>query len=266
MSGPPDVPDRAGHFGDVVIVGGGCYGTFYLTQLIDARGKGACTYRRLLVVDRNPDCPARKARPEAHDCEYVVADWDRFFDRYLSDAAAGDRVVPANSLIVPSPLMPHLMYRWVVSRARARWPDRAIETRPLDRSVGTPYEHTGPDRTQYVSYADWLCPTHCIEPALCPVIRAPRTWEMSEAVERYVAAASGLEPLARPVLFVCRHQVHGVGAFTVEEVLAGDRLVAEAGRGATATDVVVGTISACHGALNRLSIGPPGSFAGSGNR
>src|SRR2546422_1779014 len=39
-----------------------------------------------------------------------------------------------------------------------------------------------PDRARYVSFADWICPTHCIEPAVCPAIGSARTWEMGDAV------------------------------------------------------------------------------------
>ena len=142
------------------------------------------------------------------------------------------------------------MYEWLVRRARARWPGRAVESRPLPLGPGTPYDVLHPDGTRYVSFADWLCPTHCIEPAICPVIRAPRTWEMSEAME-HLASRLGA---AGPALFVCRHRVHGVGMFDVAAVRAGDALVAEAGEGAE-VDVLVGTISACHGAVNLLHLG-----------
>ena len=52
--------------GDVAIVGGGCYGTFYAGQLIRAAERGKTRFRRLLVVDRNPDCRfARRDRRRA---------------------------------------------------------------------------------------------------------------------------------------------------------------------------------------------------------
>jgi hypothetical protein len=247
--------------GEVVVVGGGCYGTFYTKQLIEARDRAKCTYRRLLVVDRDPGCPVRQLQGDSN-CEVVTEDWDRFFDRYLGEAAEGSRHIPANSMIVPSPLMPHLMYRWVHRRAEARWPDRAVETVPLEKMIGTPYEETGPDGTRYVSFADWICPTHCIEPATCPVIKAPRTWEMSEALEKYVAQSRRARG---PVLFGCRHQVHGVGALAVADVLAGDRLVEEVGADGSAVEVMVGTISSCHGAVNALRLGAWGSRGASGN-
>ena len=236
--------------GDVAIVGGGCYGTFYAGQLIRAAERGKTRFRRLLVVDRNPECRFAAEIGAAPDRELVVADWGEFFDGWLGRRRGADDV------IVPSPLMPHLMYEWVVRRARGRWPGRSMETRPLTAALGTPYDAAAPDGTRYVSFADWLCPTHCIEPAICPVIRAPRTWEMGEAMEELVARLQATAPTAGPALFVCRHRVFGVGMFDAAEVLAGDRIVAEAGAAPGEIDVLVGTVSGCHGAASLLHLGP----------
>ncbi len=249
-------------FGDVIIVGGGCYGTFYTEQLLKARDRDKARFVRLLVVDRDPACRIRRV---TQDCEVVVEEWDRFFDRYLARAAADPTSVPAGSVIVPSPLMPHLMFNWLLRRARSRWPDRAVAVTDVGERVGTPYETTAPDHTRYVSYADWLCPTHCIEPAICPVIKASRSWEMSEAVAALVDRLRPHANVAGPVTFLCRHRVFGVGTFSVDDVLAGDRLVAEAGAPGAPVEIVVGTISACHGALNRLRIGGATSLAETGN-
>lgn len=239
--------------GDVVIVGGGCYGTFYAGQMLRAAEKGAAGYRRLIVVDRNPACRFAREVGAAPDRVLEVADWDEFFDRWL--AAASPEPGEPPDAIVPSPLMPHLMYDWLFRRARARWPGRAIERRPLPVGPGTPYDVAAPDLTRYVSFADWLCPTHCIEPAICPVIRAPRTWEMSDAMARLTERLAASTPTAGPVLFVCRHRVYGVGMFDVAAVLEGDAVVARAGETAGPMDVVVGTVSACHGAAGLLHLG-----------
>jgi hypothetical protein len=240
-------------FGDAVIVGGGCYGTFYAGQLIRAVDRGKVVLRRLIIVDRDPACRFTREMGPATGRELVVADWDEFFDRYLE----GETSSPDPDIIVPSPLMPHLMFHWLVRRARARWPGRVVETRPLGAGPATPYDRPAPDGTRYVSYADWMCPTHCIEPATCPVTRAPRTWEMREALEALVGRHA--PSLAGPVLFSCRHRAHGVGAFDRLEVQAGDRQVAAVGAEGVEADVLVGTISSCHGAVNRLHLGSYGA-------
>jgi hypothetical protein len=241
-------------FRDVVIVGGGCYGTFYVGQLERARERGKAVYRRLLIVDRDPECQVARELGADETRQLVVQEWGEFFDDYLERVVSPPATEPGDT-IVPSPLMPHLMYQWLVRRAQIRWPHRAIETRPVGRGPGTPYDVSAPDGTRYVSYADWTCPTHCIEPAICPVIRAPRTWEMSQAMEALTRGLDRSRPTAGPVLFVCEHRVFGVGMFDVAAVLGGDGVVAEAGRARSPVDVLVGTVSSCHGAVNLLHLG-----------
>lgn len=243
--------------GDVIIIGGGCYGTFYTRQLEAASSRGKAVYQRLLIVDRNPDCQASRELEPADRRELIIAEWGDFLDQYLAgpDAAASDGVV------VPSPLMPHLMYQWLVRRAEQRWPGRIVETRPITIAPGTPYDTAAPapDYTRYISFADWLCPTHCVEPALCPVIRAPRSWEMADALVTLTRKLNREHPTAGPVLFQCQHTVFGVGTFSVAAVLAGDQVVAEAGAGLQEADILVGTISSCHGAVNLLHLGETGN-------
>jgi hypothetical protein len=240
---------------DVVVVGGGCYGTFYATQLARAKERGKATFRTVIVVDRDPSCRARRELPESADRRFVTSEWDAFFDRHLAAARPAAAADPRD-YVVPSPHMSHLMFEWLVRRTRARWADRAVDVVPVPDSLGTPYDRSGPDHTRYVSFADWICPTHCIEPAVCPAIGGPRSWEMSEAVQGLAERlrASGAS-IAGPILFVCRHHVFGAGTFAVDAVLEGERIVAQAASAGHEVQVLVGTVSACHGALNLLRIG-----------
>lgn len=250
-------------FQDVVIVGGGCYGTFYARQLTLAREKGKAEFERLLIVDHDADCQFSRELGASPLRTLVVEEWSPFFDRYLAEKARVGDGPPIGlynaggppDVIVPSPLMPHLMYQWLERRAAARWPARAVQTRSLTTGPGTPYDRLAPDGTRYVSFADWLCPTHCIEPATCPMTRAPRTWEMADALASLTVKLGQDGAVAGPVLFACEHQVFGVGTFSVSEVLAGDEVVQQAGQAGTEVDVLVGTISSCHGAVNLLRLG-----------
>lgn len=240
---------------DIVVVGGGCYGTFYATQLARAKQRGKAAFRTVIVVDRDPDCRARRELPESADRRFVASEWDAFFDRHLAAArptAAGD----PPDYVVPSPHMSHLMFEWLVRRTRARCVDRPVDVVPVPDSLGTPYDRSGSDHTRYVSFAEWICPTHCIEPAVCPAIGGPRSWEMSVAVRSLAERlrASGTS-ITGPVLFVCRHHVFGVGTFAVDAVLEGERIVARAAAERETAHVLVGTVSSCHGALNVLRIG-----------
>lgn len=243
---------------DVIVVGGGCYGTFYATQLAKAKERGKAEYRTVVIVDRDDRCRARLELPDTPDRLFVTSEWDAFFDRFLS-AGRPSPSADERDYVVPSPHMPHLMFEWLVRRARARFADRRFEIVDVPGTLALPYDRTAADGTRYVSFADWICPTHCIEPAMCPAIGAPRTWEMSETLRDLVRRLrdEGAAVQGR-ALFVCQHHVYGVGTFPVDAVLEGERIVAEAIRGGEEALILVGTVSACHGALNVLRAGRTG--------
>jgi hypothetical protein len=184
----------------------------------------------------------------------TVAEWGAFLDDLL-DRPAPPAGAPDDA-IVPSPLMPHLMAEWLAREAGRAWPGRMVRFAPLEVPLGTPWDRPGPDGTRYVSFADWLCPTHCVEPHLCPVTRGPRTWEMADAVGEYTGRIGRGGVVRGPALFVTRHRAFGVGMFDVAEARAALTVVREAGRAGNPVTVVVATVSSCHGALTALELGP----------
>ena len=85
VSGPERPMQR---FGDIVVVGGGCYGSYYVRQLRRARAAGAVAWDRLLVVDHDPGCA-------------IAADW-------ISQISDVPRLVVTSILCISKarPLMP----------------------------------------------------------------------------------------------------------------------------------------------------------------
>ncbi len=271
---PARTPDDAGTEGDarrdyatIVVVGGGCYGAYYVRQLGRASRAGALRWRRLLVVDRDADCrvaaivageprdgdepwPAGAASPAP---ELVVGEWRAWFGDYLARAAESDD--DGRDSVVPSPLMPHLMFEWVLDRARARWPDREVAHLPLERTPATPWARAGRDGTMYVSFATWECPINCVEPARCPHTREARDWSLPVALRREADAwrASG-EPISGLNVFPVTHRAFGVGMLDVRDVLAADRALRGAGERGPA-ELLVATTSHCHGAVGRIRVG-----------
>jgi hypothetical protein len=246
--------EQAAPLRDVAIIGGGCYGSFYAGQLEAACRKGKVSIRRVLVVDRDPACQAASL-PPFPGREIVVAEWEPVLSEFL--AAAPPPPGQPDDAVVPSPLMPHLMAGWLLGSAAALWPGRTAGLASPLVPLGTPYDALGPDGTRYVSFADWICPTHCVEPLTCPVIRGPRTWEMGESLARYTERLDRDRPTRGPALFTTRHHAFGVGMFGAEEIRTSRMVLEDAGRPGTPVDVVVGTVSACHGAVSLLRLGGP---------
>lgn len=238
-------------YGDIVVVGGGCYGRYYVRQLRRARAAGALTWDRLVVVDRDPDCAVSR---DAEGITLVAREWGSFFAAYLGDAIGRDA---SRDAIVPSPLMPHLMGQWVMSRARARWPGRMMRFAPLDGAVDVPWQRTGDDGTHYVSFATWECPINCIEPRTCPHTRGARAWSLPPTLRAFIETERLRgRRIDGPAVFHCVHRAYGVGMFDVNEVIAADALVAQVAAGRRA-EILVGTVSHCHGALSVLELAAP---------
>ena len=248
-----DADERGHRYGTIVVVGGGCYGSYYVRQLGRARAHGALEWDRLVVVDRDRGCRVATEPPDlAHRPDVVVSEWTPFFREYLAEATGSGHERDA---IVPSPLMPNLMLEWLVTRARERWPDRVVGTRAVGDMPGVPWQRASPDGSHYVSFAEWVCPINCIEPARCPETRGARSWSLPPTVRDFVAAEQARgRALFGPAIFQCRHRAFGVGMMDTAAVVAGDRIVREAGTSGAA-EVLVGTTSHCHGALGIIAIG-----------
>ncbi len=233
-------------YGTIVVVGGGCYGTYYVRQLRRAREKNAIEFSRLVVVDHDEHCAV--ANEHAADIEMRAADWTEFFAEYLEhEAKEGDA-------IVPSPLMPHLLFQWLEQRARDRFPDRSVTIEMPGEVANMPWQKAGGESARYVSYATWMCPVNCIEPRICPHTRDVRTWSMPPGIAAHVEAArANGEPLDGPAIFHCTHRAYGVGMIDVGEVFAAEQLLVAAAR-QPVVRLLVGTVSHCHGALGVLVV------------
>ncbi|HYW30763.1 MAG TPA: hypothetical protein VE869_04585 [Gemmatimonas sp.] len=247
----PGIKRDVQRFGRVVIVGGGCYGSWYAGQLARAAERGAFAAREVIVVDRDPKCQVVARHGEgaynALPLRVVTASWDAFLDEWLAEGA--ERL--SDDALVPSPLMPHLSLDWLMRRASQRWPARTLRVAPLETSPGMPWERAAPDGRHYVSFATWMCPVNCIEPARCPATRGPRDWSVPPALREYVARAT--PALRGPVIFHCTHRTYGVGMIDAAGFAEADVDIARWGADGPIS-VLVASVSHCHGALGVLEI------------
>ena len=252
---PPRAVPSVRSYGRIVVVGGGCYGGYYVRQLGRAQRAGALSWRELVVVDRDPSCAVSALAESDRPPRLTVtnASWREYFSSYLGATAEAREAT--EDAIVPSPLMPHLMADWLIDRARERWPGRSVETVPLAAPPAVPWQRAGEDGTHYVSYAEWMCPINCIEPARCPETRGTRDWSMPLAVRAYVERErlEGRQTEA-PLVFHCTHRAYGVGMIDVRDLIEADRTIASAAADRAAR-FIVGTVSHCHGALRAVQVG-----------
>lgn len=227
------------------VVGGGCYGTQYVKWLLRARRLQMVDFEKIVSVDRDPRCRLSGDLPAEASVVLANRDWVDYLTGYLRDHL--ENVDAAEDQWVPSPLSPHLIFESFIAAARFFHP--GLEFHKIKFHENTPPLVQIPlasgDRA--VSFAEWICPVNCIEPARCPAIHALRTWDMKSALENYFKQASS--PLRSTHVLQCRHLVHGVGTIPMGDILGEFNKLLEAlsqGR----KEVVVATTSGCHGLIS----------------
>jgi hypothetical protein len=232
-----------------IILGGGCYGSFYLKQLLRARDAAAVTFDEILVVDHGAE-PAATALVDAPRVRLVTSEWADFFDEYLDRCTAetGDQ-------LVPSPFNPHLGLGWLMRGVERKYPELQLSLEPFARLPNTPFQQQRAHGTMVASHADWICPVHCIEPAVCPHTRGPRFWDMDRTGRELAGTLGGAgQAVDQTHLFHCHHLAFGVGAYPVAELVAARTTIeAKLDRSPAKARFLIGTISRCHGAFHLLA-------------
>ena len=188
--------------------------------------------------------------------ELVVSDWHAFLDDWLhreSEGADG-----RTAMIVPTPLMPHLLADWLERRAR----------RTAGRTAG---------RAGLAQPCRWARPTTGCTPTACATFPSPTGSVRCTASSQPSVPRSGRRARGRWAMR-CTEWSDGLGSRTSDGAVAstlhlpphcvrgrdvpgpprlpGSRLTGERRRHPPGGDLVIGSISACHGAVAVLRVGP----------
>jgi len=222
-----------------LVIGGGTVGAGYVRQLLRAREAGRVSLDRIVVVDREPACAAAAFGPPVH---VDVAEWAPWLEKHLD-------TLPPDSHLVPYHWAPHLLRDWLAGRLRKA----GAEVTPAGElpAQGLPFESPTRDGSRALSYATWVCPPTCIEPALCPHTRGPKDWSLAGDLERPVPG----QTVDDRVVFRCLHLVYGVGTIPVRDILAArDRMTA--GLAGGPRTYLVATSSHCHALAAAVAVAP----------
>jgi hypothetical protein len=233
-----------------IVLGGGCYGTFYTRQLMRAADAGAMPRPEIVVVDHNTQPQVLRELGADARVRLVRQDWEPFFEDYFSTLSAA-----ASDQIVPPPFTPHLAVSWLLKTVRAARPDVHWDVEPFRRLPATPFERQSDNCTLVASHADWICPVHCIEPAICPKTRGPRDWDMADTARAFARELGTVgQPVDQVHLLQCLHLTHGVGTYSAAALLQARAAMQSAAITTGSTlRVLVGTVSHCHGAMHLIS-------------
>jgi hypothetical protein len=207
------------------ILGAGGFGRRAVERLV--RHHGAET---LAVVDSDR---AALEELEVTGIERVHADAVDFLWRRLRAPDFPRWIVPA----VPV----HIAFAWIYRRVAAQ---ADVERRPVPEAIAAalPNPMRGPHGEVYASYADFICPDDCPEPAdHCTVTGKPRPTDLFRRI------ASLAYDGWRPIVVRSRQMAAGVGGYSPAALF--DALV-EVQK--TASPVLLATACRCHGVVDAL--------------
>lgn len=194
------------------------------------------------AVDRDPDCAVVTRFHRCANFRFTESVWLAFLLGFLDDSQRA-----TSSWIVPSPHAPHLFLDWLEAHLRQRHPRAEMSRQPLQAELSLPFQYSDGGGNLYLSGAAWTCPVSCREPQVCPVIRARRSWEMSDIIR---ARAARSTPRMTPIVWKSEYICPGVAAVPAGKLLLGAQTILSVsdGRGRAA----VATVSACHGVVGVL--------------
>lgn len=208
-----------------------------MRRLFKAEAAGRITFGRIVIIDRDPGCAA--AALASGRVRLEVAEWDAWLAGNLSHCAMGDHLVPYH-------WAPHVLLDWLVA-------DLSRHRLTLKRTPGLEDPPARPPVLRQtgagdlaMSYAEWLCPPACIEPALCPHTRGPKSWSLAGELAR----------APRSFVFPCLHLAYGVGTIPVSAIFGvRDHLVEAVRRGEVGaeTPAWISSASHCHGLAARVT-------------
>lgn len=228
------------HIPTFIFVGGPDIHAGYVRRLFKAEAAGKISFDRIVVIDRDPSCAA--AGLVGDRVRLDVASWNDGLAANLAQAGTADHLVPYH-------WAPHVLLDWLAA-------DLGRQGLSLARTIDLSEPPSRPPvlrETQAgdlaMSYAEWLCPPACIEPALCPHTRGPKSWSL----------ATELGSAEHSYVFPCLHLAYGVGTIPLSAIFdVRDRLVDARHRGeiSKTTPVWIGSASHCHGLAARVRFSP----------
>ncbi len=211
-----------------------------MRRLFRAEAAGKLTFGRIVVVDRDPACAAASlASPRVR---LEVASWDQWLAENLSRSGMGDHLVPYH-------WAPHVLLDWLAADLARHGVTLRRTGEALDPPVRPPVLRETRAGDLAMSYAEWLCPPACIEPALCPHTRGPKSWSLAGELAR----------APRSFVFPCLHLAYGVGTIPLSAIFAvRDHFVEAVRRGEVGqgTSAWVSSASHCHGLGAKVSLQP----------
>ena len=169
-----------------MVIGGPAIHAGYIRRLFKAERAGKLAFDRIRVIDRDASCPVASLVDSRVSLE--VASWSDWLGENLGRCDPADHLVPYH-------WAPHLLLDWLAGDLAPRGLSLTRTPDLTSPPARPPVSRETKAGDLALSYAEWLCPPACIEPALCPHTRGPKSWSL----------ATDLAAAPKSYVFPCLH-------------------------------------------------------------
>lgn len=207
----------------------------YLEKIINAKAQGSLNFKH---------------------CEMIPDPYSDFIFKYFQKNKARD----LKDTLVPDHTAKHVLFQVFLDVTKKYFPNLKTEPVVFKSDFTTPFLHKSDDESVWaVSYATWVCPPDCEEPAICPHIKDKRSWNFNESFTKLFASLSADTHAYR---FSCLPLVEEISQIPMIKIQNGisNYLEKVAGNNQSKMThplkIIVATHSHCHGILGQFGLQP----------
>lgn len=229
----------------ISILGGHKLAVSYYDKISNAKAAGQIAYDCLFCITDDPKAYAHEHVPQP---DIIAKSYSQFILDTLSDPIS----VSPHDTIVPDHTAKHVMLQVFLGFVAKYFPSYKTDLKPFVSDLNTPFLYKSEnDAIWAMSYATWTCPPDCDEPAICPHIAAPRTWDFFKMLPQTLNSLTHNSSIH---LFGCEPLVAEMSHLKLSKI--ADELKSFKNRlaGPIPVTALIATHSHCHGILGCFEV------------
>lgn len=181
-------------------------------------------------------------------CKLIPDPYSDFILEYFKKNETAD----LKDTLVPDHTAKHVLLQVFLDITKKYFPNLTTEPVAFKSDFTTPFLHKSDDESVWaVSYATWMCPPDCDEPAICPHIKDKRTWDFNQSLEKLFASLPGD---TRAYRFSCSPLVEEIAQIPMIQIQNALSDYLKNLEKNPSQKIMVATHSHCHGILGQFGV------------
>lgn len=214
----------------IYVLGGHKLSLAYIEKLLKARDEKIISFDQLYFIDPNTACAVTAKKISG--IHFIQKSYVNALSDLLPCLGPAD-------LLIPDHTAPHVLFQLFIDLLQKE--GKKVEVLPFTEGLETPYQKNFDSGVCAVSYATWMCPVDCDEPAICPHTKSTRTWDFVKRFSEFKPQAASLHT------FHAQQLAYGVAQIPAIQIKNEWLKLQSTIRNNSRHRFIVATFSHCHG-------------------